>query len=307
MKRNLQLIVSLITSFLIAIPVLVQGQNALSFDGSNDYVQTTYAGVFANNDRTFEAWIKLSASATGNNCILDYGTNTASSRNTFIISGNKQLSYIAGGTNTNFGTANNAITPGVWTHVAMVMQSGSGTMYVNGVAMGTGSLTGVNTPSGNSDLRIGQRVSGGSIPFMGEIEEVRVWNVARSAAEIQATMNSEFCVAPASLQAYYKFNQGTDNSDNSSAWADGWGTSAANNGGSATTTITYSVNEANLTGTVTGNNVSYNFDNQATISSNNSITDSFNGAAGVNQNSQNLGHNALTQQQVSFQGNVNNP
>jgi hypothetical protein len=95
----------------------------------------------------------------------------------------------------------------------------------------------------------------------------------------------------------------SDNSDNSGAWADGWGTSSANNGGTATTT--YSVNESVLTGTVTANSVAYNFNGGSTIATSNNMTDTFNGTAVINQNVQNIGNNALTQQQVSFQGNVN--
>jgi hypothetical protein len=95
----------------------------------------------------------------------------------------------------------------------------------------------------------------------------------------------------------------TDNSDNSGAWADGWGTSSANNGGTATTT--YTVNESVLTGTVTDNTVAYTFGGASTMESSNIMTDSFNGNAGINQNVQNIGNNALTQQQVSLQGNVN--
>jgi len=43
----------------------------------------------------------------------------------------------------------------------------------------------------------------------------------------------------------------------------------------------------------------------STITNSNSMSDTFNGTAGINQNVQNLGNNALTQQQVSLQGNVN--
>jgi hypothetical protein len=35
------------------------------------------------------------------------------------------------------------------------------------------------------------------------------------------------------------------------------------------------------------------------------LDNAFNGSAGINQNVQNAASNALTQQQVSFQGNVN--
>ena len=56
---------------------------------------------------------------------------------------------------------------------------------------------------------------------------------------------------------------------------------------------------------MTQNNVAYNLDEDSTITNSNSMSDTFNGTAGINQNVQNLGNNALTQQQVSLQGNVN--
>ena len=76
-----------------------------------------------------------------------------------------------------------------------------------------------------------------------------------------------------------------------------------NNGGTATTT--YSVNESVLTGTVTNNHVDYRFDDRSSIATSNNLTDSFNGTAGMNQMFKTLVIMLLTQQQVSFQGNVN--
>jgi hypothetical protein len=42
-----------------------------------------------------------------------------------------------------------------------------------------------------------------------------------------------------------------------------------------------------------------------TWSGNNNVTDSFNGAAGINQNAQNLGGSSLIQQGVAISGTVN--
>ena len=205
MKRNLLLIVSLIfTSF-----GFMNAQNALNFDGSNDVVQTTFSGVLGSTDRTFEAWINVSTTAPSSNLtITDYGLNAVGSRNTFLVDGNRGIRFVSGGTNANISSSTGVVTAGQWTHVAFVMDNGTGFLYVNGVQVGTGSLTTVNTPSGNANLTIGQRVSGGSIPFSGSIDEVRIWDVARTPAEIMANMNSELCSYPSSLAAYYKLNQG---------------------------------------------------------------------------------------------------
>ena len=189
-------------------------QNALDFDGSNDYVQTTYSGVTGTTDRTFEAWVYVSSGLSGNNCILDYGTNAVGSRNTFSVGPSYKLVYISGGTNANISSSNNVVTPGQWTHVAFVLSNGTGYFYANGVQVGTGNLSTVNTPTGNTNLRFGERVAGGSIPFDGIIDEVRIWNVARTATEIANSMNSEMCGAPTGLVAYYKLNHGTAGGNN---------------------------------------------------------------------------------------------
>ena len=184
-------------------------QNALSFDGTNDYVQTTYAGVTGTSNRTFEAWIYLASSPSANVAIMDYGVNAVGSRNTFLVTGNNQLSYISGGTNANISSSMNAVPIGQWAHVAFVLNSGMGYLYVNGNQVGTGNLSTVNTPNGGTNLRIGQRVPGGSIPFPGKIDEVRIWNTARTATELNNFKNAELCNLPSSLVAYYKLNSGT--------------------------------------------------------------------------------------------------
>ena len=66
-----------------------------------------------------------------------------------------------------------ASVPGVWTHLALVTSGGITTFYVNGVVAATTSGT-VTIPS--SVFRIGMNVDGGGTqPFQGSIDEVRVF------------------------------------------------------------------------------------------------------------------------------------
>jgi hypothetical protein len=201
-------------SFLFLIILLsikpLNAQNvALDFDGLDDVVNTTFTGVQGAADRTFEAWIYVDANAPSSNlAILDYGLNAAGSRNTFLVSGNRGIGFISGGTNTNISSTPNIIQDNQWTHVAFVLDNGTGYLYFNGSQVGTGNLSNVDTPSGEADLRIGQRVTGGSIPFNGRIDEVRIWDVARTQTEIADNVSTEFCQAPANLVAYYRLNDG---------------------------------------------------------------------------------------------------
>lgn len=202
-------------TFIAGMSVNSFAQNSLHFDGTDDFVQTNNPGVLGSNDRTFEAWINISVNApTSNLTILDYGINAAGDRNTFVVDGNRGLRFISGGSNANLSYTTGVLTVGQWVHVAFVLDSGTGYLYVDGVQVATGSLSNVNTSAGNTNIRIGQRVAGGSIPFQGNIDEVRVWNVARTAAEIQADRFNELCSTPSTLVAYYKFNQGTAQGNN---------------------------------------------------------------------------------------------
>ncbi|WMI70223.1 LamG-like jellyroll fold domain-containing protein [Mangrovimonas sp. YM274] len=190
-------------------------QTGLNFDGTDDYIQTSYAGIIGTADRTFEAWIYVPSTAPESNlAILDYGNQTQ--RNTFVVGGERNLRFIGGGLpGTNIASAAETIPLDTWTHVAVVKDGGTGYLYINGVESGSGSLTGVNTPtSGGQMVTIGQRVLGGSIPFNGTIDDVRIWSVARSEADIAANMNAEFCELPTGLEAYYKLNEGMAGADN---------------------------------------------------------------------------------------------
>jgi len=207
--KTLYLVFSVFVTMLLT--VQVQAQNvALNFDGSNDFVQTTYSGISGSANRTFEAWIFVSLNAPSSNlAVLDYGLNAVGSRNTFSVGGNRSLQFISGGTNTNIASPANSVPVGQWAHVAFVLDNGTGYLYVNGAQVGTGNLSNVNTPAGNQNLKIGQRVSGGSILFEGSIDEVRIFDYARSGTQITAEMNAEFCTIPSGLVAYYRFNDGT--------------------------------------------------------------------------------------------------
>lgn len=190
-------------------------QVALNFNGPTDFVQTTYSGVLGSADRTIEAWVYVDSNAPNANLtITDYGRNTAGDRNTFMVNASRNLAYISGGGSTGNFSSSAQVPLEVWTHVALVISSRVGYLYINGVQVGTNSLSSVSTPSGQTNLLIGQRVSGGSIPFYGSIDEVRCWNTARTAAELLANMNAEFCSVPVGLEAYYRFNEGIPGGNN---------------------------------------------------------------------------------------------
>ncbi len=98
---------------------------------------------------------------------------------------------------------------GVWTHVAISYDSGTVSTYVNGELVHTGTQSG---PIGDSypalnDLWIGGRSNAANAHFDGAIDDVRIWNVARTQAEIRASLAAPPVGNEAGLVGYYRFNE----------------------------------------------------------------------------------------------------
>lgn len=186
-------------------------QNSLDLDGVNDYVQTTFAGITGTSPRTVEAWINTTANANPSasgvqQIITDWGIFATGQRFTFNVLWSNAIRVEVSGSGLS-GTI--PVNDGLWHHVAVVYdptQSNQLSLYVDGVLDVAGNITTpINTMSGN--MRIGQRVDGAR-HFDGKIDEVRVWNTAKSLADLQASANAELCGAQTGLVAYYQCNEG---------------------------------------------------------------------------------------------------
>ena len=191
----------------------VYSQNGLNMDGVDDYVQTTYGGVASTGARTVEAWIRTTANTVPTNggtqqVMVDWGSFTTGGRSTFCMVWANAIRFEVGGNGLS-GTI--AVNDGFWHHVAMVYDPGATNtvkLYVDGNLDAEGNVTVPVNTGALTDVQIGLRVDGIN-SFQGDMDEIRIWNVARTQAEIQANRLTEFCALPVGLEAYYKANQGT--------------------------------------------------------------------------------------------------
>ena len=85
-------------------------------------------------------------------------------------------------------TASSAIGLNVWTHLAVTFDGSTLRLYVNGAVVNSIAKSGSMATSSNP-LRIGGNTIWGEY-FAGLIDEVRIYNRALSAAEIQTDMNT---------------------------------------------------------------------------------------------------------------------
>jgi len=101
----------------------------------------------------------------------------------------------------------NAWTPtiGVWYHLAVVKSGNSYTFYRDGVADGTATTT-VAVPDSSGTLQVGR--AEGAFYWRGQIDDLRLWNVARSATEIAGNRNTARTGGETGLTSYWKFDEG---------------------------------------------------------------------------------------------------
>ncbi len=90
--------------------------------------------------------------------------------------------------------ASSSLTPDTWVHVAATYDGTTLRTFVNGVQVASKATTGAIVTS-TSPLRIGGDSSWGEY-FTGTIDEVRVYNIARTAAQIQSDMATPISGTP---------------------------------------------------------------------------------------------------------------
>lgn len=219
MKKTL-LNVRTLFYFLPFIGLNMEAQNsALKFISSEaTHIETNVIPPTGSSDRTIEMWIKGSNISAIQDLAV-YGTFSAGQRFSFVTL-NGKLRLETGG-NGNGVTSLVTVLDNSWHHVAVTVDSVTATtalvtLYVDGVANGTGTFT-VNTTVGTSGkLFIATRSPTSTYGFTGSIDDVRVWDVVRSGTEIMANMNTELCTYPTGLTTYLKINEGVIYGDNSS-------------------------------------------------------------------------------------------
>lgn len=138
--------------------------------------------ITAGGALTFSTWVKEAAPSA--NAVLYARHDGAKS---FIIGLQQGVPYmtISGGTGAARLAASQNLAPGQWSHLAVVADGKSVSLYVNGRPVGTGAAT---LPALNGDTLIG---GDAGAPFAGELDETRLSKVARNGNMILADANGQ--------------------------------------------------------------------------------------------------------------------
>jgi hypothetical protein len=181
---------------------------SIQFDGASDYLDAGNVLDLNPTGFTISAWIKRNNT---NASIVSKRDNTYSDGGyDFKInaSGNLEMSWKNGGTETI--TSSVAIPVGIWHHVAVIYNGTDAKLYIDGLE-DVSQTTTLSAPTTNTQSFLIAAADGNELNttsfFNGNIDEVRVWDVALTEDELRFIMNQEIETSALNIEgSYFKLN-----------------------------------------------------------------------------------------------------
>ncbi|MCU0359772.1 MAG: gliding motility-associated C-terminal domain-containing protein [Bacteroidia bacterium] len=186
--------------------------SVLDFDGVDDYVNLGTTALKPTAGITAEAWINMSVWG-GNPTFL--GNTQASGYALYIQAGDLRGIVRRNGTYAIVSVPVASITAG-WHHLALTYDGRYTKLYLDAVLMSTddaGAIFPITYIANSTLLGAESFTAGALLPepglyFQGQMDEVRIWNYARSQCDIYTYKGCEIATSAPGLLGNYHFNQG---------------------------------------------------------------------------------------------------
>jgi len=198
----------------------------VDLDGANDYVQAgdasslNFGNGAVDTPFTMELWIRPDAMVR-HQLLGKWGSTATSAYRLHIASGFIRMDLRDASANASvsvYTSASQSALIGSWHHLAVTYDGRGGanaaaglSIYVDGVSVPVTRINNaayVAMENSAASLQIG-RESPSFQQFDGALDEIRIWNLARTASDIQGTMATELSGAEPGLVASWQFNEGS--------------------------------------------------------------------------------------------------
>lgn len=204
-----------------------QFEPALNFDGSSaadyDYIEVPDDNSLDfTTGFTFEAWIRFDDASNPNDADrnfsgLFYKSTFGGSYGLAFNRVVNTLRFYHLGFGTQITDYLWTPTAGTWYHLAVTFDGTKTAIIIDGTEVASQTAAATSLIANNEPLFIGASPNtSSSWPFEGSMEEIRMWNVAKTASELNAAKDAELKGDESGLVLYYHFNEGSIGGDNTS-------------------------------------------------------------------------------------------
>nr|WP_162912082.1 Ig-like domain-containing protein [Pontibacter actiniarum] len=188
--------------------------HTLPFNGTDQYVAVPNTAALEFTAGTIEMWVQPDWAANtkgANPCLI---SERSSSGTRFSLHMENSLQGIGIWNNSQYLTRPYNFVRGQWYHIAAVIGASSTEFFVNGASIGSVNIS-MNSFKKGDDLKIGASVTNSNSEyFKGAMDEVRIWNTARTASQIHGNMGTAINPASTGLVAYFPVDEGVTSQAN---------------------------------------------------------------------------------------------
>ncbi|KAA9339459.1 T9SS type A sorting domain-containing protein [Hymenobacter busanensis] len=183
---------------------------ALTFSGFGNYINAGAGNRNITQQVTVEAWIKTSTS-NYQFVLGKYSDGSGQDKGYHLVTNGGRAGFHGRAGVGQYFTSGLSVTrvdDGRWHHLAGVCTGSTWQVYVDGILEGSTTYNYTNGNLASSvPMAIGMYYLANDQFFNGQMDEVRVWNSARTEAHIRTDMCRRFATIPGNLVAYYRFDQ----------------------------------------------------------------------------------------------------
>ena len=202
MRLTKEVIMKHLLSFLLFLSTFsftsAQSNHSLSFDGVDDYISFANSVIPTTGDVSVQVWAYAEQNNGYSNIIAQGDPTNGAYFVSYESDNQMRISH-------EWSNIDVAYPFGEWVQITVVKNDGGTKLYFDSQL--AAETTSTMLPTDNP-LFIGVQYNGNNEHWSGNIDEVRLWNIALSDAEIQSNYNAVLTGNESGLVGYWNFNDG---------------------------------------------------------------------------------------------------